>query len=235
MATAEPMLTQSLIELFLAALVFTGGHFLLSAKPVRAPLVARLGEPRFLAGYSAIMLVAFAWLILSYLRAPHVLLWAPPGWARYLALALMPIAFILLAGALRPDNPTSVGALARAKAGPPGFFAVTRHPFLWASTLWAVAHIPANGDAASLILFGSILLLALPGTAALDAKLRRRHPEGFARLARATSNLPLAAVMAGRASFGARDFVAPAAIGIAAFLVLLYLHRWLFGVSPLPA
>lgn len=228
------MLTKTLTELFLAALVFTGGHYFLSAEPVRSRLVARLGEPRFLAAYSAIMLAAFAWLILSYIRAPHVPHWAPPGWARYLALAVMPIAFILLAGALRPDNPTSVGALARTEARSPGFFAVTRHPFLWAATLWALAHIPANGDAASLILFGGILLLALPGTAVLDGKLRRRYPEGFARLARATSNVPLAAVVAGRASFGARDFVAPVAIGLVAFLVLLYLHRWLFGVSPLP-
>jgi uncharacterized membrane protein len=228
------VLTKTLTELFLAVLLFTGGHFLLSARPVRERLVARLGEPRFLAAYSVLMLAAFAWLILSYLRAPYVMLWGPPGWTRYLALVLMPIAFVLLAGALRPDNPTSVGALARAEARTPGFFAVTRHPFLWAASLWALAHIPANGDLASLILFGGILLLALPGTAVLDAKLKRRYPEGFARLAHATSNFPLAAVIAGRASFGARDFVFPAAIGVAAFLLLLYLHRWLFGVSPLP-
>lgn len=228
------MLTKTLAELLLAALVFTGGHFLLSARPIRERLVAGLGEPRFLAGYSVLMAAALVWLALSYLRAPYVTLWAPPGWARYLALAVMPLALVLLAGALRPDNPTSVGALARADGAPPGFFAVTRHPFLWATTLWALAHIPANGDAASLILFGGLLLLALPGTFALDAKLARRHPEGFARLARTTSNLPLAAVFAGRAAFAARDFIAPAAIGLAAYLVLLYLHEWLFGASPLP-
>jgi len=228
------MFTRSLTELLLAALVFTGGHFLLSAEPVRKRLVARLGEPRFLGAYSIVMLAAFAWLVLSYVRAPHAPLWAAPGWARYVPLLLMPIAFILLAGALRPDNPTSVGALARAKDRPPGFFAVTRHPFLWATTLWAIAHIPANGDAASLILFGGILLLALPGTFVLDAKLARRYPDGFARLGRATSNVPLAAAFAGRASFAVRDFAFPVAIGLAAFLVVLYLHRWLFGVSPLP-
>lgn len=113
------MLTKTLTELFLAALVFTGGHFVLSAEPVRTRLVAMLGEPRFLAGYSVLMLAVFAWLILSYARAPYVGLWANPGWARALALALMPIAFVLLTGAFRPDNPTSVGALARASEDRP--------------------------------------------------------------------------------------------------------------------
>lgn len=67
----------------------------------------------------------------------------------------------------------------------------------------------------------------------LDAKLARRFPEGFARLARTTSNIPFVAIVDGRAAFGPRDFVFPVAIGIGAYFVLLYLHEWLFGVSPL--
>jgi uncharacterized membrane protein len=188
----QEVLTKTLTELFLAALVFTGGHFLLSARPVRERLVARFGEPHFLAAYSALMLAVFAWLILSYAPGPYVALWATPDWARPLALVVMPFAFVLLTGAFRCDNPTAVGALARGRNEPPGFFGVTRHPFLWATTLWALVHIPANGDAASLILFGAILLLALPGTIALDAKLARRYPEGFVQLARTTSNVPFA-------------------------------------------
>jgi uncharacterized membrane protein len=36
-----------------------------------------------------------------------------------------------------------------------------RHPMLWGTTLWAVAHLLVNGDQASLILFGGIGLWAL--------------------------------------------------------------------------
>jgi len=47
---------------------------------------------------------------------------------------------------------------------------ITRHPFLWGIALWALVHLIINGDLASLILFGSLLLLAVGGTLAIDAR-----------------------------------------------------------------
>lgn len=226
-------MTQSFTEMITAAVVFTGGHFLLSSRHVRARLVAALSEPRFLALYSVIMLLSFGWLIVSYLRAPLQLLWATPAWAHDFALWLMPFAFVLLAGALRPDNPTAVGTLGKRNVPLPAFVAITRHPFLWAATLWAVVHIPANGDLASLILFGSLLILALAGTFAIDAKLRARDPQRWKKLAAATSNVPFAAVLAGRAKLVPTALLRPLVIGIALYVIVLYSHRWIFGVSPL--
>lgn len=227
------MLTQTLVELIVAATLFTGGHFLLSSRPIRAALVRALTEPRFLALYSVIMLLSFGWLVVSYLRAPVQVLWATPPWAHPVALWIMPFAFVLLAGALRPDNPTAVGTLGKRNVPLPAFVAITRHPFLWAVTLWAVVHIPANGDVASLILFGSLLALALFGTLAIDAKLRARDPQRWKKLAIATSNLPFAAIVAGRAKLAPSALLRPLVIGITLYVIVLYSHRWIFGVSPL--
>jgi len=38
---------------------------------------------------------------------------------------------------------------------------VTRHPMLWGVTLWSVAHLIANGDLASILLFGSFVVFSL--------------------------------------------------------------------------
>lgn len=224
----------ALLELIVAAVIFTGGHFLLSSRPLRRPLVAAMGEKPFLGLYSLIALAALAWMAWAYGRAPTVVLWSAPAWSGGLALVLVLLAAIFFVAGMRPDNPTAVGgrpgAIALERLG---FFAVTRQPMLWGFSLWALGHIPANGDLASLILFGAILLLALPGGFVIDAHLRRDDPEGFARLAEHTSNLPFAAIAAGRARLRPRALAVPVAGGAVLYLVLLFAHPWLFGAAPL--
>ena len=43
-----------------------------------------------------------------------------------------------------------------------------RHPMLWGTVVWAVAHLLVNGDMASLVLFGGIGLWALVQMAAIN-------------------------------------------------------------------
>lgn len=64
--------------------------------------------------------------------------------------------------------------------------------------VWAVAHLIINGEVAAQLFFGGIAILAFGGALAIDAKRRARDPTGFARLAAQTSNIPLAALIAGR-------------------------------------
>lgn len=224
----------ALLELVVAAVIFTGGHFLLSSRPVRGPLVARLGEKPFLGLYSVIALLALAWMAWAYSRSPTVVLWTAPPWTGGLALVLVLLAAIFVVAGMRPDNPTAVGG--RPGAIEPerlGFFAVTRQPMLWGFSLWAIGHIPANGDLASLVLFGAVLLLALPGGFVIDAHLRRDDPDGFARLAAHTSNVPFAAIAAGRVRPKPRALAVPVAGGVVLYLALLFTHPWLFGAAPL--
>ncbi|WP_142848867.1 NnrU family protein [Telmatospirillum sp. J64-1] len=224
------MFTASLTELSLAALAFTGGHFLLSSTPLRGYLAGRLGEKGFLGVFSLLSLAALAWLILSYRQAPYVEFWMPAVWSRHLSLTFMPVALVLFAGSLRRDNPTATtGRTDGLDPNRLGIFAVTRHPMMWGTGLWAGLHLLANGDAASLILFGGILVLALGGTVAIDRKLRRRDPLAFARLAAVTSNLPFAAVLAGRNRLGREGMLWPVAIGLALYALLIWLHPLLFG------
>lgn len=230
------MFTATLTELLIATLAFVGGHFAVSSTPLRRTLAARLGEGRYLGLFSLAMGLAMAWMVVSYARAPPLPLWPQTAWSRHLPLVVMPVALILAVGGLRPDNPTMVGDRAQRLAPDRlGIFAVTRHPFLWGAALWALVHLPANGDAASLTLMGGILVLAVGGTAAIDAKARRDRPEEWRRLSALTSNLPFAAIVRGRARFDWRGIGwVPPLGGLLAYALLLWAHPWLFGVSPLP-
>jgi uncharacterized membrane protein len=104
---------------------------------------------------------------------------------------------------------------------------ITRHPFLWGVALWASVHLIINGDLASLILFGSLLLLAVGGTLSIDAKRRRNGGEQWIKFAEVTSDVPFAAIAAGRnrlgpalAEIGSWRFLA----AILAYAVAFYLH-----------
>ncbi|MGQ0662313.1 MAG: NnrU family protein [Pseudomonadota bacterium] len=220
-------------DLAAAALAFVGSHFALSAPLPRTWLAGRLGERAFVGLYSAVALAAFAWLGIAYGRAPTVELWAPPAWIRGLPVIVMPLAALLLVCGTTQYNPTAVvrGFDPRAADPAPGILKVTRHPIMWAIGLWGLAHLPANGDIASVILFGSLAVLALLGTLAIDAKRRVRDPQGFARLAAATSNLPFVALATGRAGLRPVD-IGWWRVGLTAlvYVGLWAAHPWIAGV-----
>jgi uncharacterized membrane protein len=224
-------------QLALAAVVFAGGHFLLSSAWLRPRLAGALGESIFLGLYSVYAVAALVWLILAYVAAPVLPLWQVPTWAAVVPIGVMPLALLLLVGGTTQPNPTAVlpGRPYPAERPAPGILAVTRHPVMWAIGLWALAHIPPNGDAASLILFGTLAALALGGTLAIDAKKRRVQGADWAAFAAATSNLPFLALAQGRAR------LVPGEIGgwriaaaVALYLGLLFLHSSIAGVPVWP-
>ena len=51
----------------------------------------------------------------------------------------------------------------------PGALRVTRHPFLWGIALFSVGHLATVPTRASLLLFGTLLVVALTGTVSIDA------------------------------------------------------------------
>ena len=218
-------------NLVLAVLAFVGGHFLLSSPPVRGPLATLIGETPFSGLYSALMLAAFVWMAGAFRAAPYVPLWSVPPAAHMIPVLVMPFACLLLVGSLTVRNPTMVMQSVAMSGDPaPGLIKVTRHPMLWAFALWALAHLIVNGEVAALLLFGGIAVLALGGTLAIDGKRRARDPEGFARLASLTSNLPLAAVIAGRARMRFGD-IGWWRLGLAALLyvALIVGHPYISG------
>jgi uncharacterized membrane protein len=228
-------MTGSLVELLLAAVAFAGSHVLLSSAPVRGPLARALGEWPFVGLYSAISLGLFVWLVGAYGDAPLVELWAAPTVVRYVALGVMVVASVLVACGLSLTSPTGV-SLKPAAAGAPlaGIFKVTRHPVLWGIGLWAVVHVMANGDLASLILFGSLGVLALGGTVHIDRKKRTTMGGDWRAFAGATSNVPFAAIAAGRTRVSLKEIgYGRLVAGLVLYLVLLLGHEAVIGVAPL--
>ena len=224
-------------ELVFAVFVFLATHAIPAAKPVRAALVGRLGERVYLVAYSVLSVATVVWLGVAYARAPYLEIWPLAAWTRWLPLLVMPFACIFLVAALISPNPLSIGGRSRGfDAARPGIAAVTRHPLIWAFVLWAAAHIPANGDVASLILFGLLLALSLIGPLSLDAKRRAAlGDEQWRHLAHATSGFPFMAIISGRARLRLRE-IGPWPIigGLLLYVLLILLHAPLIGVSPLP-
>jgi uncharacterized membrane protein len=227
--------TLDLATLILAAVAFVASHLGISSTALRPWLVGRLGRPRYLALYSIVSLACLAWLIWAYGNAPFLPLWPESEATRWLAVAVMPVALIFVAGALRRDNPTLMtarpGSLVLDRGG---IFAITRHPLMWGIGLTAIIHILATGDLSSLILFGAVGGLALVGTVLQDARKRREDPALWSDLAAGTSNLPFSAILAGRAKLQPKRLAGAVVAGLAIYALLLASHEFLFGLSPLP-
>ncbi len=223
-------------SLLLATLGFVAGHFLLSAPPVRGRLAAALGEKAFLGVYSLLMAAFLVWAVMAYRGAPAVPLWDLGPLGRRLPLVVMPAALLLAVAGFSTRSATAVGgeAVLAAGRGAIGIFTITRHPFLWGAGLWSLAHLAANGDQASLILFGGMAVLSFAGMAAIDHKRAATGGEAWRRFAGQTSVLPFAAALAGRARV---DWVgigwARLAAAVAIYLALAAGHQWMFGVAAL--
>lgn len=89
---------------------------------------------------------------------------------------------------------------------------LTEHPMLAATKIWAFAHLLANGTLADVVLFGSFLVWAV-----LDRiSMKRREPRP----------------VPGAPASGWNDVIAVVG-GLGLYVAfVLWLHAWLFGVSP---
>lgn len=218
-------------------LVFVVGHFLLSSEPLRGLLRGRLGENGFRMIYSAVALVGLVGMIRCYGTAPYHELWPAEPWMRFVPAALMPFAFILLAAGVTTRSATTVGgeALAKEMNPAPGIMRVTRHPFLWGVTLWAASHLVVNGDLASLVMMGGVLILALGGMVHIDMRRERALGSDWGPIKLTTSLVPFAALLSGRttmdwAGLGLWRIV----LGAALYVAFMAGHELLIGVPAHP-
>ncbi len=219
-----------MVELLLAAVLFVGTHLGISSTRLRPLLVRKLGRG-YLPLYSLIAIAAFLWQIFAYndIR-PGPLLWGPNEALRWVSLVLMPVAFVFLIGSFLVRNPTMVGLENSVGGEPRGLLRVTRHPLQWSILLWAATHTVANGDAASLVFFGSLGALSLIGAAAIDRKRAAQLGDAWQAFASATSNVPFAAIVAGRNRLAWPELWLPILAGVIAYALALWGHRWLSGV-----
>lgn len=221
---------------FLASLaLFLALHSVPALPALRGRLIALAGRPVYFAVYSAASLLSLGLVLSAALALEPVALWFPtPALAR-VTLVTAPLGLFLVTAGLLSRNPLSVTL--RADKGPPGaVVALTRHPVLVGFLVWALGHIPPNGDLGAVLLFGSLAAFSAAGIVAQERRARRRlEPQRFARLMAESATVPFAALLAGRARL-ALDRPLAAALLIAALTtaaLLLGLHAALIGVDPL--
>lgn len=224
--------------LIAAAVFFLVLHLLVAGTRLRDAIVRGIGEQTYLGAFSVASVAGIVWLAISYNSATELgtdLLWDLGPGVRHLGTVVIAVAVIFAVSGLLTPNPTAVGMEAAATREVTGILRITRHPFLWGVALWAAFHLAANGDAASVVFFGTFLVLAVAGTVSIDAKRARKMATGWIEFAGRTSNVPFVAILAGRNSLKLGELITfRQAIAILVFLILLFAHAWLFSASPFP-
>jgi uncharacterized membrane protein len=147
--------------MILGLCVFFAAHAFTTRRELRSKLIAAMGEGSYKIVYSLVSLaglVLIVWGFAHYRATGWIDVWHPPKALRHVAVALMLPAVILV-----------VASYIRGR-----IYAILKHPMLAGIKLWAAAHLLANGDLGSIILFGSFL-----GWAAFDRiSLKRRADAG---------------------------------------------------------
>jgi len=219
-------------QVALLGFLFIASHFLLGWPSVRGALVRKLGEGGFMLVYNLLAAVLLWQLVSTYNDVNRSFYWWYPDPSVYwISKVLMWVAMVLFVGAFAAPNPSSVGAGEKAKDGPQGMLRVTRHPLMWAIGLWAISHIIANGDAVSVLFFGTFAVLALVGAVVLDAKKAIQLGDDWREFSARTSLVPFAAVLGGRTNLVGKELLLPIAIGSVVYVAMLFGHRWLSGVD----
>ena len=171
-------------------------HLIPGIAPLRAGLVAGMGEKRYRGAFSALAFAGLAMIVWGYSAAPFEPVYSPPDWGRQAAMWLAPAAFVLFAAANMPTHIRSV----------------VRHPMLLGLLLWALAHLAANGDLRSLVLFGGFAGFSLVAGTSAVARGKRPPADKAPRLA-----LDAAALVS----------------GLVVAALFAYFHAALFGVPVL--
>ena len=190
--------------LIVGLIIFLGIHLLPTNTEVRDGLVARLGANGYKAVFSLVSLAGLVIIVLGYHKmqlhpGKNPVLFDPPLWMRHVSMLLMLPAMILFVASSVPSRIRSA----------------VKHPLLMGTKLWALAHLLANGDVASLLLFGSFLAFAVYDL----VSVKQRGALGPLGAKTATSPI---------------NDVIVVAVGIALYAALLYGgHAWLIGVDPL--
>src|SRR5262245_57333550 len=147
--------------MILGLVAFLGGHAFITMRAQRGAVIARIGEGPYKGLFSLVAVIGIVLIgygFAHYRSTGWIDIWYPPRWTRHLADALVWPAIILIVAAYIP------GQIKR----------VLKHPMLAGVKLWAAAHLIANGDLGSIILFGSFL-----GWAVFDRiSLKRRADAG---------------------------------------------------------
>ena len=229
-----------MIAIGLAALFFVGIHLFVAGTRLRSAIVDVIGDSAYLGLFSALSLGGIVWLCMAWSAVAPQAPWLQIPSLRLVVLVLTFFAFELVAIGLTTPSPTATGGESLLRSADPakGILRVTRHPFLWGVALWSLCHLAVNPDPPSLLFFGAFGILAVLGPASIDAKRKRKWGDDWERFSAVTSNVPFAAILAGRNRLSFQEVgeigVWRILLGAVLYGGFLAAHAWLFSASPLP-
>jgi len=191
-----------MLVLILGLVIFLGVHSVQIVAPQwRKAKMAEWGEGKWKGLYSLAAAVGFILVVWGFgmARQTAPILYEPPVWMKHITALLMVFSFISLAMFRMPAG----------KLKP-----MIRHPMLVAIKIWAFAHLLANGDLASLVLFLSFLAWAVWDR--ISVKRRERAGE-------------VAVITPGPVT----NDILTVVVGLVLYALFVWkLHEWLIGVSP---
>ncbi len=186
-----------MVQLALGVLLWTTTHLLRGAAPqAREAVIARIGLDRYKGLFSLLIVASIVLIVAGWRGTTPELVYLPLPWGRSAALILMMLALVLFAASGVPTN----------------IKRWLRHPQLSGVVVWSIAHLLANGDSRSVLLFTGLGSWAL-----LQIVVINRREGAWLKPPPVTMVAELKPLIA----------------GIVAYVVLFFAHPYLFGVSPL--
>lgn len=139
----------------LGLIIWTGIHLFPSLAPTqRQRVIERIGEAPYKGLFALLILVGLILIVVGWRSSVPSMVYVPPIGLRHPAMLLVVIAFILFAASHLPT---------RIKR-------YIRHPQLAGVALWALAHLMANGDSRSVLLFTVLGIWALVSMVTLNRR-----------------------------------------------------------------
>ncbi|MFN3615020.1 MAG: NnrU family protein [Rubrimonas sp.] len=167
------------------------------ARDRRTALIARHGLGPYKGAFSLALVAAIMLMVWGYRGAEVVHLFFPPPFLWHLNNLLMLVAFLIFGAGVSGSN----------------IRRFIRHPQLTAVKIWAAAHLLVNGDLASWVLFGGLILWA-----GASVGLLNKRDGAWVR--------PPASPV--------RTDVIHVAVSVLLFVAVAFAHLHVFGVRPFP-
>jgi len=178
--------------------LFIVAHLSLAITPgIKNGVINATSEKTWRTIFSLVALTAVLMIILGWRSTPVEYAYVPPYWTRHLTMLLMLVAFILFG----------------ASSGKTDIQRFIRHPMMTAVLVWACAHLLANGETRSVLLFGGFLVWIILQMIFVNKREGQWVKPEPAAKTRTLRNLIISLVM---------------------YVVFFSLHKYFTGVSLMP-
>ena len=184
--------------LLTAVLLWSTLHLFPSVLPgAREGLMKRLGAGPYRGLFALSIVASIVLMVFGWKSAVVEPVYVPPLYGNPIITGMMLLSFILFAAANAPGN----------------IKRFLRHPMLSGMALWSAAHLLANGDNRSVVLFGGLGLWAIVAMLTINMRDGAREKPAAVAFPKDLMTIVAAAVI---------------------FAIVIYFHEAVIGVSPLP-